>query len=80
MQAFNFKTWAWHSFLSRARLAQPAERKALNLVVVGSSPTVGALAMGLGHVRPAAAWSTRGLGSEGSTRTTGDDYPEAGWQ
>ena len=24
-----------------ARLAQPAERKALNLVVVGSSPTVG---------------------------------------
>ena len=28
-----------------ARLAQPAERKALNLVVVGSSPTVGALHM-----------------------------------
>ena len=28
-----------------ARLAQPAERKALNLVVVGSSPTVGALQM-----------------------------------
>ena len=26
---------------SEARLAQPAERKALNLVVVGSSPTVG---------------------------------------
>ena len=26
-----------------ARLAQPAERKALNLVVEGSSPTVGAL-------------------------------------
>ena len=26
-----------------ARLAQSAERKALNLVVVGSSPTVGAL-------------------------------------
>ena len=25
-----------------ARLAQPVERKALNLVVVGSSPTVGA--------------------------------------
>ena len=24
-----------------ARLAQPAERKALNFVVVGSSPTVG---------------------------------------
>ncbi len=28
--------------LVTARLAQPAERKALNLVVVGSSPTVGA--------------------------------------
>ena len=27
---------------SQARLAQSAERKALNLVVVGSSPTVGA--------------------------------------
>ena len=29
---------------SKARLAQSAERKALNLVVVGSSPTVGACA------------------------------------
>ena len=29
--------------LSTARLAQSAERKALNLVVVGSSPTVGVL-------------------------------------
>ena len=28
-------------FLMTARLAQSAERKALNLVVVGSSPTVG---------------------------------------
>ena len=28
--------------LATARLAQSAERKALNLVVVGSSPTVGA--------------------------------------
>ena len=28
---------------SQARLAQLVERKALNLVVVGSSPTVGAL-------------------------------------
>ena len=27
-----------------ARLAQPAERKALNLVVVDSSPTVGVIA------------------------------------
>ena len=32
---------ATHSFLTLARLAQPVERKALNLVVVGSSPTVG---------------------------------------
>ena len=31
------------SLLSPARLAQPVERKALNLVVVGSSPTVGVL-------------------------------------
>ena len=30
------------SSLATARLAQSAERKALNLVVVGSSPTVGA--------------------------------------
>ena len=29
------------SFWAAARLAQSAERKALNLVVVGSSPTVG---------------------------------------
>ena len=29
---------------AEARLAQPAERKALNLVVVGSSPTVGVIA------------------------------------
>jgi hypothetical protein len=32
----------WAAALVTARLAQPAERKALNLVVVGSSPTVGA--------------------------------------
>ena len=31
------------SLLATARLAQSAERKALNLVVVGSSPTVGVL-------------------------------------
>ena len=30
--------------MSQARLAQSADRKALNLVVVGSSPTVGAFA------------------------------------
>jgi hypothetical protein len=33
------------SRLATARLAQPAERKALNLVVVGSSPTVGVYAL-----------------------------------
>ena len=32
--------------LTEARLAQSAERKALNLVVVGSSPTVGVPASG----------------------------------
>ena len=40
---------AWQSKVkkraSAARLAQSAERKALNLVVVGSSPTVGVLLM-----------------------------------
>ena len=35
-----------HLFTS-ARLARSAERKALNLVVVGSSPTVGAVALWL---------------------------------
>ena len=34
----------WH--LAKARLAQSAERKALNLVVVGSSPTVGVFGRG----------------------------------
>ena len=34
---------AAHESNTEARLAQSAERKALNLVVVGSSPTVGAL-------------------------------------
>ena len=33
------------SHVQQARLAQSAERKALNLVVVGSSPTVGVLAV-----------------------------------
>jgi hypothetical protein len=33
-----------------ARLAQPVERKALNLVVVGSSPTVGALPIDLREI------------------------------
>ena len=40
--------------LQQARLAQSAERKALNLVVVGSSPTVGAMcARHCRHRRPA---------------------------
>ena len=33
----------FHSPIAIARLAQSVERKALNLVVVGSSPTVGVL-------------------------------------
>ena len=41
--------------MPQARLAQSAERKALNLVVVGSSPTVGASAA-LGK-RARVAWS-----------------------
>ena len=36
----------------KARLAQPVERKALNLVVVGSSPTVGG-----GHSRLDGVWT-----------------------
>ena len=43
---------------SQARLAQSAERKALNLVVVGSSPTVGVF-----HVRIALMALPRGTGS-----------------
>ena len=43
-------TWGWASVSNRmgfatARLAQSVERKALNLVVVGSSPTVGVYAL-----------------------------------
>ena len=38
----------WAAALVTARLAQSAERKALNLVVVGSSPTVGVYALLLG--------------------------------
>ena len=40
---YNRLSLFWSENLSEARLAQLAERKALNLVVVGSSPTVGAL-------------------------------------
>ena len=39
--------------MATARLAQSAERKALNLVVVGSSPTVGALFSGLTRISEA---------------------------
>ena len=40
--------WGQKNSDARARLAQSAERKALNLVVVGSSPTVGELSLSLG--------------------------------
>ena len=42
--AFSIDNLQWIT-LSVARLAQSAERKALNLVVVGSSPTVGVFSM-----------------------------------
>ena len=38
-----FNNPSWDERFDMARLAQSAERKALNLVVVGSSPTVGVL-------------------------------------
>ena len=44
--------WKQHS---QARLAQSAERKALNLVVVGSSPTVGVFP----RMCPWSSWSGR---------------------
>ena len=44
-QIRNHESPFWNATAASARLAQPAERKALNLVVVGSSPTVGALQM-----------------------------------
>ena len=40
---------AQENFNARARLAQSAERKAFNLVVVGSSPTVGELCFHAGR-------------------------------
>ena len=50
-----------------ARLAQPAERKALNLVVVGSSPTVGVYALLFGDaLRQAALLQTRSQGGSNS--------------
>ena len=36
-------TMAWETLVTVSRLAQLVERKTLNLVVVGSSPTVGVL-------------------------------------
>ena len=41
----------------RARLAQSAERKALNLVVVGSSPTVGVFAGRVSNMVVVGGWS-----------------------
>ena len=43
-----------NGILTEARLAQSAERKALNLVVVGSSPTVGVAIAGVGIRGPCA--------------------------
>jgi len=51
---------------SEARLAQSAERKALNLVVVGSSPTVGAIlrsVMALIELHDAATYADDMLGA-----------------
>ena len=45
------------------RCSQPVERKALNLVVVGSSPTVGAL-----RSLPPCPDSTQGFGTRGLAR------------
>jgi hypothetical protein len=40
--SWEYPPWyLWHSLCASARLAQSVERKALNLVVAGSSPTVG---------------------------------------
>ena len=52
------------AYSSTARLAQSVERKALNLVVVGSSPTVGAfhwLALALRFRSPCEAVRTSSL-------------------
>ena len=46
-----------------ARLAQPAERKALNLVVVGSSPTVGVRGPAPHADEVEAPWSAAGGGA-----------------
>ena len=40
------------SAIGTARLAQSAERKALDLVVVGSSPTVGVSVYAGGRIQP----------------------------
>ena len=51
-QEFRFPCRVWFARHSNmARLAQSAERKALNLVVVGSSPTVGAISRGCARAR-----------------------------
>ena len=51
----------WAAALVTARLAQSAERKALNLVVVGSSPTVGAFCRSRALPRIAAHTTTHGM-------------------
>ena len=43
VESFENVPYLQQKIAGTARLAQSAERKALNLVVVGSSPTVGAL-------------------------------------
>ena len=45
------------SSFQEARLAQPAERKALNLVVVGSRPTVGAMASARARASICSFWA-----------------------
>jgi hypothetical protein len=56
---------AWFFSSSLARLAQSAERKALNLVVVGSSPTVGVSCLA------ACACVCVGIRGHGMTREAG---------
>ena len=60
-QEFRFPCPIWFARQSNmARLAQSAERKALNLVVVGSSPTVGVISRGCARARARAAAAQAG--------------------
>ena len=47
MNIFGYLTTAYALYIAKARLAQLVERKTFNLVVVGSSPTVGTRVVGL---------------------------------